>query len=184
MDIKHKIKRKLQDYYLGRLKSFEVFKGLKFDFHPEKKTALLFYINGKADLDLVRSVVKVARKKNKNTFPVIYSSSEKNVDIITDRDFHIFNSNDFDYRWKPKQELKKWLEKTKVDLLINFCFGGQAETTLFYTMLQANFRVSNQNPGTCEYSDLTINTKEKQTNLVTFYNLAIDNLKMLNIRRN
>lgn len=184
MDIKHKIKRKLQDYYLPKLKNFKVLKGLKFDFKPNKKTALLFYINGKTDLDLVRAVVKVARNENKNTFPIIYSNSENNVDIITDRDFYIFNANDFDYRWKPKQELKNWLHNTKFDLLINFCFGGQTETALFYTLLNANFRVSNQSIPNYDYNDLTINTKEKQTNLLTFYNLAIDNLKMLNIRRN
>jgi len=184
MDIKHIIKKRLQDYYKKKIIFNVRNKGQSFDFKGIKKTALLFFIRSKTDLDLVRGAVKTARKFNEKSYPVIFSDVNYNVDIITDRDFFIFNADDFNYKWKPKSNLSKWLEGNNFDLLINFCFDGRPETTNLYTLLRSKFRIANQNPNSFQYNDLTINIKEKQVDFNSFYNLAIDNLRMLNIRRN
>jgi len=184
VDFKHRVKRELQDYYRKKIKLLPPVKNDPFDISKHKKTALLFYINNKTELDLVRKVVRHARQEHENNCAVIFCSTEENVDIITDRDFFIFNAGHFDYRWRPRQELRQWFEASKFDLLINFCSEDQLESNILYTLINAKFRISNQNPHVCNFSDLTINTKEKHTDMVTFYNLAIDNLKMLNIKRN
>lgn len=174
----------MQDYYRKKIKLLSPVVNAPFDTSKHKKTALLFYVNNKTDLDFVRKVVRHARKENNRSHAVIFCSTEENVDVITDRDFFVFNASHFDYRWRPKLELRNWLKTSKFDLLINFCSEDQIESNILYTLIKARFRVSNQNPHVCTFSDLTINTKEKQTDMVTFYNLAIKNLKMLNIKRN
>ena len=184
MDIKHEIKKRLQGHFKTGIIATEAKKPLALDNKDKDKTALLFFIKCKTDLDMVRDVVKVARKNNKQSFPIIFSGSDSSVDVITDRNLFIFNADDFSYNWKPKPHLQQWLEENKFDLMINFCCEGMPETTLLYALVQSKFRIANQHPNNFCHNDLTINTKEKQTNLVTFYNLAIDNLKMLNIKRN
>ena len=184
MDIKQEIKKMLQGHFLRGIVNAETKKLHKLDNKDKNKTALLFFIKSKTDLDQLREVVKTARKNNNHSFPIIFSGSSSSVDVITDRDFFIFNADDFSYNWKPKQHLKQWLEDNKFDLLINFDHKGMPEATLLYALIQSNFRIANQHPNNFHHNDLTINTKEKQIDLVTFYNLAIDNLKMLNINRN
>lgn len=184
MDIKNYFKKKLQDYFKSRI-SFSVSSNRQpFDYKNINKVALLFFIEGKEDLDLVRKVVKYARKDNKKTNPIIFSDVNHSVDVITDRDFFIFNADDFDYRWKPKPELKTWLKENEYDLLINFCFRDIPEILNMYSLINSNFKIGNQYQGSSNLNDLTINIKKKQIDFNSFYNLAIDNLKMLNIKRN
>lgn len=184
MDIKQIIKKKLQNYYKSKIVFPTNTRSGPFDFKAINRTALLFFIKSKTDLDLVRRAVKTAREYNKKISTIIFSDVNYNVDIITDRDFFIFNSDDFDYKWKPKSSLRKWIESNNFDLLINFCFDGKPETANLYTLVQSKFRIANQNPNNFRHNDLTINIKENHIDFNSFYNLAIDNLKMLNIKRN
>lgn len=184
MDIKHEIKKKLQGYFKAGIGKNEAKRLLSIEKKDKSKTALLFFIKNKTDLDNIRKLVKTARKVNKMTFPIIFSDANYSVDIITDRDFFIFNANDFSFNWKPKLLLKQWIEDNKFDILINFCHEGKPETLLLYSLLQSKFRIANQHPNNFRHNDLTISIKDKQTDLLTFYNLAIDNFKMLNININ
>lgn len=184
MDIKELIKKSLQDYYMQKIKIPVSNKRQAFDHNKIDKTALLFFINGKTDLDLVRVIVRKIRKDNKNIYPIIYSNVNHNVDIITDRDFFICNANSFDYKWQPKHELRNWLNDNNFELLINFCFEGYKELVHLYSLVQSKLKIGNQNPIYSQYNDLTINIKKNATDFNAFYNLAIDNLKMLNIKRN
>lgn len=184
MNIKELIKKSLQDYYKQKLKIPVNNKRPAFDNKYINKTALLFFINGKTDLDLVRMSVKKIRKDNKNIYPIIYSNVNHNVDVITDRDFFICNANSFDYRWQPKYELRNWLNTNNFDLLINFCFEDYREMAHLYSLIQSKLKIGNKNTIYSQSNDLTINIKKNTTDFNAFYNLAIDNLKMLNIKRN
>mgnify|MGYP006935314078 CR=1 FL=1 len=183
MDFKETIKKKLQDYHRAKIRYPNNNKSNEFNYNSIKNTALLFFIKGKSDLDVVRSVIRKARNDDNKINTVIYSDVNHNVDVITDRDFHIFNSDDFDYRWRPKQQLQQWLDNHNFDLVINFCFDGRPEMINIYSLLNSKFRIANQNTDNFIHSDLTINIKENQVDFNSFYNLAIQNLKMLNIKR-
>lgn len=184
MDIKHYFKKLLQDYFKSRIHYSSNTDRLPFDYKDINKMGLLFFIEGKEDLDRVRAVVRLARKDNKKTNPIIFSDVNHSVDVITDRGFFIFNADDFDYRWKPKSELKTWLKENEYDLLINFCFKDIPEVLNMYSIVNSNFKIGNQYQGSSNLNDLTINIKKKQVDFNAFYNLAIENLRMLNIKRN
>jgi hypothetical protein len=184
MDIKELIKKSLQDYHRSKIKIPVKNNRQTFDFNSIKNIALLFFIKGKTDLDMVRSTITKLRKENNNIYPIIYSDVNHNVDIITDRDFFIFNSDNFDYRWRPKLNLKMWLSENNFDLLINMSFEEHPEMAKFYSLISSKFKIANQNPIYSQHNDLTINLKENTFDFNSFYNLAVDNLKMLKIKRN
>jgi len=184
VNLQHRIKKELQNYYKSRIKIIANDQREKFDSQNIKKIALLFFIKDKNDLDLAREVIKLVRKEYKDAIGIFYSALDSPVDVITDRNFHIFNANDFDYRWEAGPELKAWIEQNKTDLLINFCFTDIPETTKLYSIIKSGFKISSQAANFKFNSNLIINIKENDIDFNAFYNLAIQNLRMLNIKRN
>lgn len=184
MDIKHFIKAKLQDYYKGRLKlplnnSKESFDSDKFE-----NIALLFPVKGKTDMDLLRNVVRKAKQDSLKITVVVFSYTIEMPDLITDRNLFIFNADSFNYKWKAIADLSEWLEKRKFDLLINFDFDGLFEVKNLHNLINAGFKIANQNENLHDYCDLTINIDENKISWEAFYTLAIRNLKMLKIKKN
>lgn len=184
MNIKFFIKTKLQDFYKSKLKLPLNNFNNKFDSEKFENMALLFPVQGKNDMDLLRNVVRKAKEDSLNITVVVFSFTIDMPDLITDRNLYIFNAESFNYKWQPKDDLKQWLEKRKFDLLINFDFDGLFELKNLHNLINAGFKIANQNESLHNYCDLTINIDENKINWEAFYTLAIRNLKMLKIKKN
>ncbi len=183
MDIKKSIKKEVQDYFLSRIKYSSTNKSNDFSFSDVRKIALLFLIHGKEDLDIARKILKKANNKGFEVSLIAFSDTGRTPDIITDRNTYIFTRDDFNYKWAPHGELKDYLGKSGFDLIINFCLDGRAEIVNLYTLVNAKFRIANQDDSHFKYNDLTIKIKNEQTDWASFYNLALRNLEMLNIKK-
>jgi len=134
-------------------------------------------------MDLLRNVVRKAKQDSLKITVVVFSFTIEMPDLITDRNLFIFNAESFNYKWRPKDDLKEWLEKRKFDLLINFDFDGLFELKNLHNLINAGFKIANQNESLHNYCDLTINIDKNKINWEAFYTLAIRNLRMLKIKK-
>ncbi|PLX14426.1 MAG: hypothetical protein C0598_01335 [Marinilabiliales bacterium] len=184
MDIKHFFKLKLQEYFKNRLKvPLNTFRK-DFDSDNFENVALLFPVRGKTDMDLLRNVVRKAKKDSLKITVLVFSYTIEMPDLITDRNLFIFNADSFNYKWQPNDDLRQWLEKRKFDLLINFDFNGLFELKNLHNLINAGFKIANQNKNLHNFCDLTINIDMNKINWEAFYTLAIRNLQMLKIKKN
>ncbi|NOY49126.1 MAG: hypothetical protein GXO88_00945 [Chlorobi bacterium] len=183
MDVKKSIKEELQNYFKSRISYSTTEKSRNFDFSKIRKIAFLFLIHGKEELNRAREVLKAAKKDGFEAIMLAYSDTGKTPDIITDRNVFVFTRDDFNYKWKPMGDLKEFLEKMHFDLLINFCMDGRPEIVNLFTLINTDFRIANQNPNHFDYNDLTIKIDDKHYDWLLFYNLAVRNLEMLNIKK-
>lgn len=183
MDLKHFIKYKLQDYYKDNVNFKLNNSNKKFDSEKFEDMVFLFPVSGKTDIELARDVVRKAKQDDFKITVVVFSYTIEMPDLITDRNMFIFNANSFNYKWQPIDDLKVWLEKRKFDLLINFDFDGLFELKNLHNLINAGFKIANQNENLHNYCDLTINIDKNKVDWKAFYTLAIQNLKMLKIKK-
>jgi len=176
------LKQQIQEYFGSHGKIADHKTGMVSDLAKPKSTGLFFCIKTKNELDMIRSLLRLIRRRKERVTAYVFSHSRERIDVITDPSIIYFDMNDFTLLAKKKDQVKGIFERDRPELLISFLAKPDAFCYKLASEIHADFKVGPNKEGFTDIYDLVLDTDGNKFNFIKFYDHVKHYLTVLNIK--
>ncbi len=134
------------------------------------------------ELDMIRSLLRLIRRRKEKVTAYVFSHSRERIDVITDPSIIYFDMNDFTLLAKKKDQIKGIFERDRPELLISFLAKPDTFCYKLASEIHADFKVGPNNEDFTDIYDLVLDTDGNKFNFIKFYDHVKHYLTVLNIK--